>query len=109
MCGYADQFTPDPECPASEAPLNRLQCITLLKGGAAPSAVDDAIEAIRAHQERWGQCAEPEEDALTREILGTLIDLQIRAVEQSIRLGEAMSRRLREADAAAVQLERAAA
>lgn len=96
MCGYADQFAPDPECPvmAAESPLTRLQCITLLKGGAALSAVDDAIEAIRDHRERWGKAAQPEEDALTLEILGGLIALQIRAVEQSVRLGEAMRLRL---------------
>mgnify|MGYP001179313471 CR=1 FL=1 len=74
--------------------MNRIRAITTLKDSVGPTAVDAAIEAIRDYRERWGLTAEPEEDALTREILGTLIDLQVRSVERSVRLGEAMSRRL---------------
>lgn len=75
--------------------MNRVQCINILKEGSALSAVDSAIEVIREHQERWGHVNEPEEDAFTRSILGSLIELQVRSVEQSIRLGDAMCRRLR--------------
>ena len=74
--------------------MNRIRAITALKDSVGPTAVDAAIEAIRDYRERWGLTAEPEEDALTREILGTLIDLQVRSVERAVRLGEAMSRRL---------------
>lgn len=75
--------------------MNRAQCITTLKDSVGPTAIDAAIEAIRDHRERWGAIAEPEEDALTREILGTLIELQVRSVERAVRLGEAMNCRLR--------------
>ncbi len=78
--------------------MNRVQCINTLKEGAALSAVDAAIEAIRDHQERWGHVNEPEEDAFARAILGSLIELQVRSVEQSIRLGEAMCQRLAAAE-----------
>lgn len=74
--------------------MNRIRAITALKDSVGPTAVDAAIEAIRDYRERRGASAEPEEDALTREILGTLIDLQVRSVERAVRLGEAMSRRL---------------
>ena len=74
--------------------MNRIRAITALKDSVGPTAIDAAIEAIRDYRERWGLTAEPEEDALTREILGTLIDLEVRSVERAVRLGEAMSRRL---------------
>ena len=74
--------------------MNRIRAITALKDSVGPTAVDAAIEAIRDFRERWGPTCEPEEDALTREILGTLIELQVRSVTSAVRLGEAMSRRL---------------
>lgn len=75
--------------------MNRIRAITALKDSVGPTAVDAAIEAIRDFRERWGPTCEPEEDALTREILGTLIELQVRSVERAVRLGEAMNCRLR--------------
>lgn len=81
--------------------MNRIRAITALKDSVGPTAIDAAIEAIRDHRERWGSTCEPEEDALTREILGTLIDLQVRSVTSAVRLGEAMSRRLNAANDAA--------
>lgn len=78
--------------------MNRIRAITALKDSVGPTAVDAAIEAIRDFRERWGSTCEPEEDALTREILGTLIELQVHSVTQAVRLGEAMSRRLNAAN-----------
>lgn len=75
--------------------MNRAQCINTLKEGAAMSAIDAAIEEIRNEQQLWGRLNHPEEDAFTREILGTLIELQVRSVERAVRLGEAMNCRLR--------------
>lgn len=73
--------------------LHRAEAINTLKEGAALSAVDAAIETIRDHRERWASTYEPEEDAFTREILGTLIELQVRSVEMAVKLGDAMARR----------------
>lgn len=75
--------------------MNRIRAITTLKDSVGPTAIDAAIEAIREHRERWGGTAEPEEDALTREVLGTLLDAQVHFVQRAVRLGEAMSCRLR--------------
>lgn len=73
--------------------MSRLSCIAMLKDGAAMSALDDAIEAIRSHQERWGHVNEPEETAFTLGILGALIELQVNSVEAAVRLGETMKQR----------------
>lgn len=74
--------------------MNRIRAITALKDSVGPTAIDAAIEAIRDYRERWGPTCEPEEDALTRKILGTLIELQDQTMEDVVRHGEAMSRRL---------------
>lgn len=75
--------------------MTRVQAINTLKEGAAMSALDEAINDIRDHQSIWGHTNSAEEDAFNREILGALIDLQVRSVERAVRLGEAMSCRLK--------------
>ena len=80
--------------------MNRLSAITALKDGPAMSALDEAIEAIRDHMDRWGPVMEPEERAYTRTILGTLIDLQVVSVSEAVRMGTVMANRMNERAAA---------
>lgn len=74
--------------------MNRLQCIQSLKDGPAMSALDQAIETVRDHMEKWGRSMPMEERTYTHAILGNLIDLQVRSVTDAVRMGETMNRRL---------------
>lgn len=74
--------------------MSRLSCIQSLKDGPAMSALDQSIETIRDHMEKWGRSMPVEERTYTHVILGNLIDLQVRSVTDAVRLGETMNRRL---------------
>lgn len=74
--------------------MNTLSAITALRDTCAHTAVDSAIEAIRADLDRWGRAMEPEEHEHTRMILDRLLDLQANAVRSATRRGEVMSIRL---------------
>jgi hypothetical protein len=80
--------------------MNRLAAITALKDGPAMSALDEAIEAIRDHMDRWGPVMEAEERTYTQTILGTLIDLQVVSVSEAVRMGTVMANRMNEGAAA---------
>ena len=58
------------------------------------SALDQSIETIRDHMEKWGRSMPVEERTHTHAILGNLIDLQVRSVTDAVRMAETMHRRL---------------
>lgn len=83
--------------------MTRLSAILALRDSHALSATERAIESIRDWVDRYGPTMDPEERELTQSILGGLIDIQVNAVQRTVRLGEVMSLRL-----ATEELEQAA-